>query len=75
MIGPRLNFSTEQTSPRLDMLLALIKGSGSFVPIRKVDNRRSLNFGAISPVVQSRNPGTNMENKRIFLQSITISLI
>lgn len=51
MMGPRLNLSTEQTSPTLDILLALISGSGSRAPTKKADKRRSLYFGARSPIM------------------------
>lgn len=50
-MGPRLNLSTEQTSPTLDILLALISGSGSRAPTKKADKRRSLYFGARSPIM------------------------
>lgn len=51
MMGPRLNLSTEQTSPTLDILLALIWGSGSRAPTKKADKRRSLYLGARSPTM------------------------
>lgn len=46
---PRENLNNWQTSPRLERLLARIRGSGSFTPVNSAGKRCCENLGTISP--------------------------